>query len=208
MPGSTELLIFLAATITVNLTPGPDMLYVIARSVSQGKKAGIVSSLGISTGCLAHTLATALGLSALLAQSSVAFDVIKYVGAGYLIYLGIKGLLEKDGTNSLTEEHSSLGKIFRQGVITNVFNPKVALFFLAFLPQFVHRSNGPVALQLVFLGLLFVFSGTIWNCLVALMAGQMGQGLKKRLGLWKAQKWFSSFVFIVLGARLVFIKRG
>src|SRR5262245_35646575 len=137
MNDPANLIVFMTATLALNLTPGPDMLYVIARSVGQGQKAGVVSALGIGAGCLAHTFAAALGLSALLMSSAVAYDVVKYAGAVYLIYLGVRALMSKSRFERQSElKPARLSDIFYQGVVTNVLNPKVALFFLAFLPQF------------------------------------------------------------------------
>jgi len=209
MPEANSLILFLLATVTLNLTPGPDMLYVIARSVGQGQKAGIVSALGIGVGCLVHTFAAAFGLSALLMSSAVAYDFVKYVGAVYLIYLGARMLISKASMSLGTPlKEAGLGSILRQGVITNVLNPKVALFFLAFLPQFVDASKGAVAWQIIFLGLLFNTSGTLWNVTVALLAGRVGEGLKSRPGFSQAQRWVTGSVFIGLGVRLALVKRN
>src|SRR4051812_12786348 len=165
------LYLFLLATLALNITPGPDMLYVIVRSIGQGRKAGVASALGIGAGCIVHTVAVALGLSALLRSLPLAFDIVKYVGAGYLCYLGVKTLVGKSRIEiEGPVRKDTLGSVFAQGVITNVFNPKVALFFLAFLPQFVSEARGPVMLQVIALGLLFVTSGTIVNVTVALLA--------------------------------------
>ncbi|MGZ5190446.1 MAG: LysE family translocator, partial [Flavisolibacter sp.] len=130
--------VFALTGLLLNLTPGNDMIYVIARSSGQGIKAGVISALGIGAGCIVHILAAVIGLSAIIAQSAIAFDIIKYAGAAYLIYLGIKSLLSKKKKLTINKlEEISYTKIFWQGVITNVLNPKVALFFLAFLPQFI-----------------------------------------------------------------------
>ena len=205
----TSLIYFLVATVALNVTPGPDMLYIIARSLGQGQKAGIVSALGICVGCLVHTLAAAFGLSALLKSSATAFEVIKYLGAVYLIYLGIRLLLSKNVMSAQARlKPASLGSIFRQGVMTNVLNPKVALFFLAFLPQFVNASKGAVAWQIIFLGLIFNTSGTIWNSAVAMLAGYVGNQFKERPSLAHLQRWLTGSIFIGLGVRLALTKRS
>ncbi len=158
MIDTSNLWLFLAAGIMLNLTPGADMLYVAARSTSQGTKAGIVSALGIAAGCLVHIFGAIIGLSALIAQSATAFEIIKYLGAAYLIYLGIKSIIKKDFNSDRlkSQDKKSLWQIFKQGVITNVLNPKVALFFLAFLPQFIEPSSPNVSVQILFLGMLLI----------------------------------------------------
>lgn len=150
---STEtLLLFCVTAFALIITPGPNQIYIIARSTSQGRKAGLLSVLGVDTGTLVHVVAASLGLSALLASSALAFSIVKYVGASYLIYLGIRTWLSKADTPELaTPELSSGKRVFFQGMLTNVLNPKVALFFLAFLPQFVNKSHGHVAEQMLVL---------------------------------------------------------
>jgi len=203
LPDLPTLALFMAATLMLNLTPGPDMLYVIANSMGRGQKAGVVSAFGIGAGTLVHTFAAAFGLSALLMSSSLAFDVVRYGGAAYLIYLGIRAIVSKESripTGRLEQE--GLGKIFRQGMATNVLNPKVALFFLAFLPQFVDPARGSVVLQFVLLGTLFNTSGTTVNSLVALVSGYAGERLGKSPGFARTQRWFTGSVFVALGARI------
>src|SRR4051812_25879304 len=155
MPTMHSLALFLAAGLALNLTPGPDMLYVATRGASEGRSAGIVSALGIGAGTLVHIALVAAGLAALLTAVPVAYTAVRLAGAAYLIYLGVRALLSKAAIAEKTLEPASLGTIFRQGVITNVLNPKVALFFLAFLPQFVDPARGNPALQVIGLGLLF-----------------------------------------------------
>jgi threonine/homoserine/homoserine lactone efflux protein len=200
--------IFLAATLALNITPGPDMLYVIARGVSQGRAAGIVSALGIGGGTFVHTFVVAAGLSTLLASMPIVFDLVRYAGAAYLLYLGIRALLVK-GENNADKQvpHESLWRIFRQGVITNVLNPKVALFFLAFLPQFVDPAQGAVGWQMAFLGLLFNISGTSVNAVVGLLSGSLGDRLRGHRGFWRAQRYITGTIFIGLAARLALGER-
>jgi threonine/homoserine/homoserine lactone efflux protein len=205
---TTSLIVFLTATLALNLTPGPDMLYVIARSVGQGQKAGVVSALGIGAGCLAHMFAAAFGLSALLMSSAVAYDVVKYAGAAYLVYLGARALLSESETQEQSElQPARLSSIFYQGVVTNVLNPKVALFFLAFLPQFAKAENGSIAWQIIFLGFLFNISGTLVNVIVALLGGKIGNAFKRRPAFAQIQRRLTGGVFIALGLRLAFAKR-
>src|SRR6476659_7070249 len=155
LPTLHSLALFVAAGLALNLTPGPDMLYVAARGASEGRPAGIASALGIGAGTLVHIALVAAGLAALLAAVPIAYLAIRLGGAAYLIYLGVRGLLARPTTAAAPLEPAPLGVIFRQGVITNVLNPKVALFFLAFLPQFVDPSRGSTVLQVIALGLIF-----------------------------------------------------
>jgi threonine/homoserine/homoserine lactone efflux protein len=203
LPNTSTLTIFLIATISLNLSPGPDMLYVISRSLGQGRKAGIVSALGIGAGTLFHTFITAIGISAILLSIPIAFTIIRYAGAIYLIYLGFRMVLARKNqplsTPTNLQGQPKLRSVFRQGVTTNVLNPKVALFFLAFLPQFVDRSNDNVALQIVLLGLLFDTSGTSWNIVVATLAGRVSESLRTKTGFAKIQKILPGVILIGLG---------
>ncbi len=208
LPDSSDLLVFLVATLALNLTPGPDMLYVIARSAGQGRRAGIVSALGIGAGIFVHIFAVALGLATLLVSVPLGFEVIKYAGAAYLLYLGIRTLLSTEAAVAEGRiKKDNLPRIFRQGVITNVLNPKVALFFLAFLPQFVDEARGPIWWQVVALGLLFNISGTLVNMAVALLAGSIGNRLKGRPVFSRVQKWLTGGIFIGLAVRLALLER-
>lgn len=188
----------------LNLTPGNDMFYVIARSSGQGMKAGVVSALGIGAGCIVHILAAVIGLSALIAQSATAFDIIKYVGAAYLVYLGVKSLLSKNHSIKIDQNLKKLSykKIFCQGFITNVLNPKVALFFLAFLPQFINIHKGNTSLQILFLGTWFDFVGTIVNVLVALLFGKIGSWLSQSPTLIQWQERITGTILIALGIKV------
>jgi len=207
LPDLSILAVFLVATIALNLSPGPDMLYVISRSLGQGRRAGIVSALGIGAGTLVHTFVTAIGLSAVLLSVPIAFEFIKYAGAAYLAFLGVRMLLSsRSGASNLSSEAiapSGLGPVFRQGVFTNVLNPKVALFFLAFLPQFVDPSKGTVALQIILLGLVFDASGTSWNILIATLAGHASDRLKGRSGVSFAQKVLPGVILLALAILVV-----
>jgi threonine/homoserine/homoserine lactone efflux protein len=205
---TSSLLLFMAAGLMLNLTPGPDMLYVATRSVNQGQKAGVVSALGIGAGSIVHCLAAAFGISAVLMYSATAFMIVKFAGAAYLIYLGIKTLFTKQNAlGAQTLEPVSLQKMFWQGVITNILNPKVALFFLAFLPQFVNVEKGNTALQILFLGTIFNISGTTVNMLVGLFFGYTGQRLMSNPKIAIIQRWVTGSVFLALGARLAFAER-
>lgn len=203
IPGTVSLAVFMAAALALNISPGPDMLYVISRSLGQGRKAGVVSALGIGTGTLVHTFVASIGLSAILRSMPVAFDFIKYAGAVYLIYLGARMLVTRTNNKASTDSgptgNESLRSVFRQGVTTNVLNPKVALFFLAFLPQFIDRSKGAIAPQMIFLGLLFDTSGTSVNIIVASIAGLVSSSLRKRSGFTRFQRLIPASILIALG---------
>ena len=206
MPDHAAFFAFLVAALALNFAPGPDMLYVLGRSLGQGRKAGVVSALGIFVGCLVHITAAALGLAALLEASATAYNVIRYVGAAYLVYLGVRMLLNKQAQIALVNGNSSppagLTRIFTQGVITNVLNPKVAMFFVAFLPQFVNAARGPVVFQIAVLGLIFDVGGTLVNIGVALFAGHIGNRLRQSARAARFQKWITGSIFIGLGIRL------
>jgi len=204
-----DFLIFAIASLVLNITPGNDMLYVATRSTSQGVKAGIVSALGIAGGCIVHLIAAVVGLSAIIANSAIAFDIIKYVGAAYLVYLGIRSILSKQNKFSVNEnvEKKTLSKLFWQGVFTNVLNPKVALFFLAFLPQFIHPEKGKTSMQILLLGLWFNFSGTIVNCIVALLFGKLGNWLADKQAFIKWQNKITGLLLIGLGIKVALSSR-
>jgi threonine/homoserine/homoserine lactone efflux protein len=196
--------VFALTGLLLNLTPGNDMLYVIARSSGQGTRAGIISALGIGAGCIVHILAAVIGLSALIAQSALAFDVIKYAGAAYLIYLGIRSVISKKHSIKINRglQKLSYRKIFWQGFITNVLNPKVALFFLAFLPQFINIHKGSTSLQILFLGSWFDVVGTLVNILVALLFGKIGAWLSQSPGFVQWQERITGVILIGLGIKV------
>src|ERR671937_886884 len=173
MPAPHTLALFMLAALALNLTPGPDMLYVTARSVSDGRRAGIVAALGIGAGTLVHITALALGLAALLAAVPLAYDVLRIAGAVYLLVIGVRLLFRpRRASATAVVAPASHKTIFAQAVVTNVLNPKVALFFLAFLPQFVDAAAGPPVPQILLLGLLFNIQGTLVNVAVALLASR------------------------------------
>lgn len=181
MSGIVHFETFLMAGILLNLTPGNDTIFILAKSIGQGKKAGIVSALGIGVGSVIHTLLAAFGLSLIIAQSLVLFNVIKYAGAAYLVYLGCKMLLDKKqlGGEWRNEEQTvNYYNIFRDAILTNVLNPKVALFFIAFLPQFIDPGMKDTVLPFLMLGLTFITTGTSWCLLLALFASTFFGKLK------------------------------
>lgn len=197
-----SLLLFLAAGLALNLTPGPDMLYVAARSASEGRAAGVASAFGIAAGTLVHIALVAGGLAALLAAVPLAYTAVRLAGAAYLVYLGMRALLRPTGLAEHALAPASRWAVFRQGIVTNVLNPKVALFFLAFLPQFVDPVRGSPALQVLALGLLFDTSGTLVNLAVAL--GTSGASARLRRGKRAARMMerATGALFPGLGVRL------
>ena len=199
LPTAT-LSIFITASIALLLTPGPAVMYIVTRSIDQGRKAGLASVLGIEVGGLFHVMAATLGLSTILVSSALAFDVVKYLGAAYLIYIGIRKLLTPETVQeAVMVERKSLRRIFSQGVIVNILNPKTALFFFAFLPQFVDRSRGSAPLQFLLLGLLFVTLATITDGSYALLAGSAAGWLRGNVKFLRFQRYFSGTVYIGLG---------
>ena len=208
MMDTTNFSLFLAASWALIIAPGPDMLYVITRGISQGRKAGLLSALGVTLGILVHTIFAAFGLAVILQTSAVAFLIVKYVGAVYLIYLGLKTLKDKSGITLLKRQSPmDFRSIFWQGVLSNVLNPKIALFFLAFLPQFVNHSNGNTILQMFFLGITFAFFGVIFLCGVGYFAGSLGSWLTQRCRFTETIHWLTGLIFIGLGLRLAFVQR-
>ena len=192
--------VFLLAALILLLTPGPAVLYIIARSMDQGRLAGIVSVLSIETGNSVHVLAATLGLSAILLSSALAFTVVKYLGAAYLIYLGIRRLSTRDQDHELGSiQKQSLRRIYSQGVLVAALNPKTALFFLAFLPQFVDPSVGSVPLQLLTLGGMFVTMAIVTDSMYALLASTAGGWLKRNRSFLRAERYVVGGVYIGLG---------
>jgi threonine/homoserine/homoserine lactone efflux protein len=198
---------FIVAAVILNLTPGADTFYILTRSISQGKRAGLVSVAGIITGCFVHVCGTAFGLSLILATSARVFTLVKWTGAGYLIYMGIKTLIERRPHFDLADGRSAkLTVIYRQGILTNVLNPKVALFFLSFLPQFINpeQANGPIPFLL--LGTTFLCTGTIWCVALSRMASAMTQTLRNRPVIGVILQKLSGIVFIGFGLKLALQK--
>ena len=200
--------LFLTAGILLNLTPGPDTAYILGRSIAQGREAGVASALGICVGSIFHTCAAALGLSAILATSAVAFSAIKLLGGAYLVFLGIKMILDRRKQLSLPSNfrRRTSTAAFRQGVVTNVLNPKVVLFFLAFLPQFIDPASNAKVLAFLTLGLTFVTTGTIWCLILAWFASAFSERLRanETIGQWLNRAAGALFVF--LGLRLATTK--
>lgn len=213
MFGIENYLGFIIAAILLNLTPGTDSMYIITRSMAQGQTAGFYSVLGITSGVLVHTLLASLGLSVLLANSPTAFMIVKYIGASYLCYLGFKMLTSKQQpliADSLSEDKqlataksTNHWQIYQQGVLTNVFNPKVALFFLAFFPQFIDSSYAHGMLSFLILGLTFATTGFIWCSCLALLASLLSKNLRENPSIEVVLNKISGVVFIGLGIKLL-----
>lgn len=200
MPGSASVIAFVAAALVVLVIPGPGVLYIVARSLSQGQRAGLVSVLGLSTGALVHVAAATVGLSAILLTSSSAFGVVKVLGAGYLIYLGIRALLARGSTTGAeASAPRSLNRLFTDGVVVSVLNPKIAVFFLAFLPQFVEPSRGPVPQQILLLGLLYVGLALVTDGMYAFLAGRLRRWLGGGVIQGPLPRYASGVVYIGLG---------
>ncbi|MEM6838969.1 MAG: LysE family translocator [Cyanobacteria bacterium P01_C01_bin.120] len=203
MTDPTSFSLFLAAVAIITVTPGPDTFYVLGRSLEQGRLAGMVSAVGIFVGNLGHTTAAAVGLSAVLMTSAIAFNIVKYVGAAYLIYLGLQAILSRDRPHALpTAPRASLLKIFGQAVLTNLLNPKAALFFLAFIPQFIDPAAGPMALQTLLLGSIVAASSSLWLAAIGALVATAGQNLRRSPRVATIQKWLTGSLFVGLGLRL------
>lgn len=198
---STTLALFITAALALLITPGPAVLYIVARSIDQGRWAGIVSVLGVQVGASFHIAAAAIGISAVLASSALAFSVIKLIGAGYLVYLGVRKWLEPTPELDLeAPPPQPYGRIFRQGMIVNLLNPKTALFFFAFLPQFINPDHGSTVVQVMLLGGLFIGLATCSDSTYALLAGMLGNWLRRSRAWAFGQKYVAGSIYIALGA--------
>jgi threonine/homoserine/homoserine lactone efflux protein len=198
LPEPSSLGIFVAAALVLLLTPGPAVLYIVARSIDEGRRAGLVSMLGVHVGTLVHVAAAAVGVSALLAASATAFAVVQYLGAAYLVYLGVRRLLDR-GKPATLAPPPPLQRAFLDGVVVNVLNPKTGLFFLAFLPQFVDVSRGHVAAQTLCLGLLFVALGIVTDGLYAVTAGTAAGWLRGHPQVVAGERWVAGSMYVGLG---------
>lgn len=210
IPSAANLGLFVAAALVLLLTPGPAVLFIVTRSIEQGRLAGFISDLGIHSATLVHVAAAALGLSALLASSALAFSIVKYAGAAYLIWIGLRkifGRTEAPGDDQAAVRYS-YWQLFRDGFIVNLLNPKTALFFLAFLPQFIEVSRGHIAAQIAFLGLLFALIGFVTDGCYALAAGTAGGWLKRSRGYLKFERYVTGTLFIGLGVTAAFAGNG
>jgi threonine/homoserine/homoserine lactone efflux protein len=200
MPDAPMLLLFSLAAIALLLLPGPAVLYIVTRSVEQGRAAGLVSVLGIEAGALFHVAAATLGLSALLVSSAQAFDMVRFAGAGYLVYLGVRKLLQASRPEmGLAPRRQPLRRVFVDGVVVNALNPKMALFFFAFLPQFADVSRGAVSTQILFLGGVWVVLATLSDGAYALLGARLGAWLRRNTTYPRVGRWLSGGVYLALG---------
>ena len=210
LPSPTSIGLFAIAALALLLIPGPAVLYIVSRSLAQGRFAGFVSNLGIHCGTMVHVVAASLGLSALLMTSAVAFAAVKYLGAAYLIWLGLRRIFGPEAAPDATGSavRRSYLELVRDGFIVNLLNPKTALFFLAFLPQFADVSRGHVATQIAFLGLVFVAIGLVTDSCYAFVAGAAGDWIKRKQGPLRFERYVTGMVMIGLGLTAAFAGNG
>jgi threonine/homoserine/homoserine lactone efflux protein len=205
MPDMTTLSLFMLAAAVLVITPGPAVFYIVARSIDQGRMAGLVSTVGINVGTLFHIAAAAYGVSALLVTSAVAFSMVKYLGAAYLICLGVRQFLSPpEASRPEFSTPRTLGRIFLEGILVNLLNPKTAIFFFAFLPQFVDASRGSVGLQALLLGTILVTMGVLTSGAYALLGGALGNWLRERSVFLLVQRYFAGTVYVGLGLATAF----
>jgi len=205
VPDPAVLGLFMVSSFLLLIIPGPSVLYVVALSLRQGRAAGLASVLGVGAGAFVHFLAAAVGLSALLVASVTAFSIVKWAGAVYLIYLGVRTLLSRDRPVDApaTPPQRSLPRVWAQGVLVSVLNPKLALFVLAFLPQFLDPSRGTLATQALILGAIFISMAAVTDSIYALTAGWLGGLWRRRAGALRAQRFITGGIYLVLGAATV-----
>jgi threonine/homoserine/homoserine lactone efflux protein len=198
-----DIALFLAASALLTIAPGPDIVYVLTRGVTQGPRAGMAAALGFATGCIFHTLLAAVGIAALIRSSELAFDLVRYAGAAYLVWIGIQALRHRSSFSlDGAKDTRALGVIFRQSVIGNMLNPKVTLFFLAFLPQFVNAGAGHVGAQMALLGALFMAQTVVIFGAVALCSGWLGAWMRAKPAIGERLNIFAGVTFVALGIRV------
>jgi threonine/homoserine/homoserine lactone efflux protein len=205
---TSTILYFLGASVAITIAPGPDNTFVVAQGISRGRKAAVVTALGMCSGISVHTSAAALGISAVLYSSATAFTILKYAGAAYLLYLAYKAVKENQGV-ILQKVTGNRGwwVLFRRGFVMNVVNPKVALFFLAFLPQFVSRKSGNAAGQMLLLGFIFMAQAIIVFGIIGLLSGSVGNAVLRRPRIARYFAWLTAGIFASLGIRLALAER-
>ena len=201
MPTLHIFLLFMAGALALNPTPGPDMTFVLAQSAHRGARAGLAAALGVGAGALFHMSLAAFGLAALFAAFPLAFDIVRYLGAAYLVWIAL-GMIRRPPHLGRDGKEPARGAVFRQGMLTNMLNPKVEMFFIAFLPQFVTPSAGPAWAQILILGIAFNISGTLVNCAVALGGGKLAHRLRANPRIGKILGWISGSVMLGLALRL------
>jgi threonine/homoserine/homoserine lactone efflux protein len=203
----STLLCFLGASVALTMAPGPDNLFVLSQGIARGRKAAIVTALGMCSGISVHTTAAAFGISALFYSSAVAFNLVKYAGAAYLLYLAFRTLQERSAVRLSTADERPPMALFKRGFIMNVLNPKVAMFFLAFLPQFVSPKADYFALQMLLLGFIFMVQAVLIFTLIGYFSGSIGNFLLARPGIARRFDWLTAGVFASLGIRLALTER-
>ncbi|WP_353740428.1 LysE family translocator [Desulfolithobacter dissulfuricans] len=211
MDSMTNWAVFFSAALAINISPGPDLIYIVSKTISGGRKVGVASSLGVCSGAMVHVLAASLGISAILATSALAFGIVKYIGAAYLIYLGVQSFRSGGGSFDiceLSDKKMSPWQAFRQGVLVDVLNPKVALFFMAFLPQFVRPEVGHDSAQIFMLGSLVILVAVVVEFLVVMVAVQATAFFRgnRKVATWLDR--FSGTVLVGLGVRLALAEKG
>ena len=198
-----DIALFLAASALLTIAPGPDIVYVLTRAVTQGPRAGLAAAFGFATGCIFHTVLAAVGIAALIRSSELAFDLVRYAGAAYLVWIGIQALRHRSSFSlEGARDTRALGVIFRQSVIGNMLNPKVTLFFLAFLPQFVDSQAGHVGAQMALLGAIFMVQTIVIFGAVAIFSGWLGAWMRAKPAIGERLNVFAGITFIALGVRV------
>lgn len=197
---------FISAAVLLTLMPGPDILFVITQSITRGRKAGMVFAAGLCTGLIAHVTAVSLGISVLLMSSPLAFTILKFAGAAYLLYLGVKAFLARHQNHfSLATDNAVSGKLYRKGILMNILNPKVILFFLAFFPQFIDREIGNPIPQMLFLGLIFMIQAFLIFSLVAILADRLARGLMQEPKIALGVNVAEALIYGVIGISILFV---
>lgn len=199
MPEGSVIISFAIASYILIVIPGPAVFYILARTINQGKKAGIVSVIGVALGAFVHIIAAILGISAILSASAIAYSILKYAGAAYLLYLGLKTLFSWEKGKEIVVKEKSRKKIFKEAVLVNILNPKAALFFMAFLPQFTNPALGSISSQILVLGLVFVLIAIISDSIYVIFASAIRTVLNRSEFFTKFQRYFSGFTYILLG---------
>jgi threonine/homoserine/homoserine lactone efflux protein len=207
--GIHELWLFVLSGVLLNITPGPDTAYIVGRSIQFGWRGGAAAAIGVCCGCLVHVFGAAIGLSALLMASSTAFTILKWVGAAYLLFTGVQMLLSRSrplAEAAVADNETSLARVFWQGALTNILNPKVALFFLAFLPQFVTVDSGHKTLAFLTLGLIFIFTGTLWCLALAAFAARAARRIRQSVNVMTWINRTLGGLFVYLGIRVAMLE--
>jgi threonine/homoserine/homoserine lactone efflux protein len=198
-----DIALFVAASTLLALAPGPDVIYVLTRGIAQGRKAGLAAALGFASGCIFHTVLAAVGIAALIRSSELAFDLVRYAGAAYLAYIGIQALRHRSSFSiEAASDAKALMTIYRQSVVGNMLNPKVTLFFLAFLPQFVNAQSGNLGLQMAILGVVFMLVTVVVFGAVAIFAAMIGDWVRRKPAIGERLNVFAGLTFIALGIRV------